>query len=357
MFHLFRGTVIVPDCVSANACDSFIFSKFDNQHYTNRIAIDGVCSTPENVVFESVDAALSHYHSFVELFKDIDRHLTKSTKVYADKQSYPVLVCAFLKLLFARITSDVAYINYKLSLDKFYIEQFYINRNQMLGDDIDSVDMLSQSEFEQVFDSVILTDSVDDIQSFRNTFANHISTEYHIASVLSGDDIFEQPLASQLKKTLIKVFSDSVSEIYPFCLYDIYCPLRGNNLVTDSLTSCIKKHELSDVLTNRDFCTPDLTDPGKFDYVRHSQKIKSIAKWFHAHNDFGWDENDMQYVDKFIDLIQPDVSATEIVNTLLEQHDLKIFIYSISNNINCLLVQWVYDLYKQNDDKLKQFKW
>ena len=108
MFHLFRGTVIVPDCVSTNACDSFIFSKFDNQHYTNRIAIDSVCSTPENVVFESVDAALSHYHSFVELFKDIDRHLTKSTKVYADKQSYPVLVCAFLKLLFARITSDVA---------------------------------------------------------------------------------------------------------------------------------------------------------------------------------------------------------------------------------------------------------
>ena len=354
MFHLFAGLQVIPDISCGGFGKEFVISKFEDYELP-----DGVISIkalmPSRIqMFGSVYVETYEdlpYKNDVEFFSTLYDNDKSCVDVYADCKGYATIVCKFIKLIFPEKNAETAYLEYKLSLDKFYIDYVY-NRNTSIQYTYypiktirDNFVRLNEKQFIELFNSTVITGSENDQKTFRQKVSQELSTEYQIASLLLGDTRFERELDYQIKNTILRVLASSVQEVNPFVTYNIFTGLyQFTNNVNQDIKACIDKLHIADLLNNDSMFAPTKT----FDYGQYNAAYERLATFLTECHDFGWDATDMEYARKCIKYLHEDYNIKDVIVDMLTEHDVKIFIFSEVKNINPLLLFHIFDLYKQD---------
>lgn len=370
MFHLFAGVQLIPDLMVITCNREYIFSKFEDYDFNyDKKTISNIIHQPYTVIHES----RSYYDSVgkgkdfktdIDFFNNVYTHANENTDVYADTESFAIILCKLLKIVLPGTAKDIAYTIYKLSLDKFYVRYCYTrdlvkSRLWLINpkDLIKSFKRLSEEEFISIFES---TDVTGDVNGFRQKIKQEVSTEYQIASLLLGNTDFDDNLQYQLKNVAVNHIFGMIQELQYLVLYNLY-QFNGNSVKTPFKDAVING-EIANLLINEDLI--------EFNKVKDFSSIISVCQkvvnYFMDHvNDLRWDglvKVEAEIYTNFqwlLDILENNRSAKEIIEVMLKTRqqyygDL-LYSYSGKDNINMFLLFYVYDLYKNNDtEKLKQ---
>lgn len=375
MLHLFAGIQLMPDILAVRGGRAYMISTFvdDYEWQADKELL--------KVQFDSSDRAIVNvngyndlvgkkgvYKTDLEFFEDVYNHAWERVGVYADVQNFAILTCKYLRLMLPNITRDTAYLIYKLSLDKFYYKYVYLQNivsGFMLVNPADlkgKLKRLSEKDFLYLFDSTKLSGSEDDRNALREKLKGEGSTEYQIAAMFCGDSSYDDYLEYQLKNVVLSHIRGMIKELQTLVFPNVYC-LEGNTVKTD-FEEALKKAELSDILTS----TETILQEKVTDFETVKDTVNKVVEYFAEHqDDLRWDGQNTKEAQTYTnfawlaDIINEKKTARDIINECLGTRDASYFgdlLYSYSgrDNINLMLLFYIYDLYNKGDiEHLKEF--
>ena len=370
MLHLFAGIQLMPDILSVMGGRHYVVSAFEDDYVWQadkellKVQYeDERCS----VVFVSDYSELvgkdKPYKTDLEFFEDVYEHAWERVNVFADTQNFAIITCKYIKLMLPNASREMAYRIYKLSLDKFYYKYVYLQdivSGFKLVEPIDLIGKLkrlTQKDFLYLFDSTKLSGSEDERNALRKKLKGEGSTEFQVAAHFLGDDSYDEYLEYQFKNVVISHIRGMIKELQGLVFPNVYN--IGNNTVDVDFDAAIQKSDLADILLDTDTVLgKKLTD---FEAVKET--VNKVVEYFKEHrNDLRWDGQNVDESESYTnfawlaDILNKNMSAKEIINECLGTRDASyygdlLYSYSGKDNINLMLLFYVYDLYIKGDTK------
>lgn len=375
MLHLFAGIQLMPDILAVRGGRAYMISTFvdDYEWQADKELLKAQFDSSDRAIvnvngYNELVGKKGVYKTDLEFFEDVYNHAWERVGVYADVQNFTILTCKYLRLMLPNITRDTAYLIYKLSLDKFYYKYVYLQNivsGFMLVNPVDlkgKLKRLSEKDFLYLFDSTKLSGSEDDRNALREKLKGEGSTEYQIAAMFCGDNSYDDYLEYQLKNVVLSHIRGMIKELQTLIFPNVYC-LEGNTVKMD-FEEALKKAELSDILTSTETILKEkVTD---FETVKNT--VNKVVEYFAEHqDDLRWDGQNTKEAQTYTnfawlaDIINEKKTARDIINECLGTRDASYFgdlLYSYSgrDNINLMLLFYIYDLYNKGDiEHLKEF--
>lgn len=375
MLHLFAGIQLMPDILAVRGGRAYMISTFvdDYEWQADKELLKAQFDSSDRAIvnvngYNELVGKKGVYKTDLEFFEDVYNHAWERVGVYADVQNFAILTCKYLRLMLPNITRDTAYLIYKLSLDKFYYKYVYLQNivsGFMLVNPVDlkgKLKRLSEKDFLYLFDSTKLSGSEDDRNALREKLKGEGSTEYQIAAMFCGDSSYDDYLEYQLKNVVLSHIRGMIKELQTLVFPNVYC-IEGNTVKKD-FEEALQKAELSDILTSTETILKEkVTD---FETVRET--VNKVVEYFAEHqDDLRWDGQNTKEAQTYTnfawlaDIINEKKTARDIINECLGTRDASYFgdlLYSYSgrDNINLMLLFYVYDLYNKGDiEHLKEF--
>ena len=375
MLHLFAGIQLMPDILAVRGGRAYMISTFvdDYEWQADKELLKAQFDSSDRAIvnvngYNELVGKKGVYKTDLEFFEDVYNHAWERVGVYADVQNFAILTCKYLRLMLPNITRDTAYLIYKLSLDKFYYKYVYLQNivsGFMLVNPVDlkgKLKRLSEKDFLYLFDSTKLSGSEDDRNALREKLKGEGSTEYQIAAMFCGDSSYDDYLEYQLKNVVLSHIRGMIKELQTLVFPNVYC-LEGNTVKTD-FEEALRKAELSDILTS----TETILKEKVTDFETVKETVNKVVDYFAEHqDDLRWDGQNTKEAQTYTnfawlaDIINEKKTARDIINECLGTRDASYFgdlLYSYSgrDNINLMLLFYIYDLYNKGDIKhLKEF--
>lgn len=375
MLHLFAGIQLMPDILAVRGGRAYMISTFvdDYEWQADKELLKAQFDSSDRAIvnvngYNELVGKKGVYKTDLEFFEDVYNHAWERVGVYADVQNFAILTCKYLRLMLPNITRDTAYLIYKLSLDKFYYKYVYLQNivsGFMLVNPVDlkgKLKRLSEKDFLYLFDSTKLSGSEDDRNALREKLKGEGSTEYQIAAMFCGDNSYDDYLEYQLKNVVLSHIRGMIKELQTLVFPNVYC-LEGNTVKMD-FEEALKKAELSDILTS----TETILKEKVTDFETVKETVNKVVEYFGEHqDDLRWDGQNTKEAQTYTnfawlaDIINEKKSARDIINECLGTRDASYFgdlLYSYSgrDNINIMLLFYIYDLYNKGDiEHLKEF--
>lgn len=375
MLHLFAGIQLMPDILAVRGGRAYMISTFvdDYEWQADKELLKAQFDSSDRAIvnvngYNELVGNKGVYKTDLEFFEDVYNHAWERVGVYADVQNFAILTCKYLRLMLPNITRDTAYLIYKLSLDKFYYKYVYLQNivsGFMLVNPVDlkgKLKRLSEKDFLYLFDSTKLSGSEDDRNALREKLKGEGSTEYQIAAMFCGDNSYDDYLEYQLKNVVLSHIRGMIKELQTLVFPNVYC-LEGNTVKTD-FEEALKKAELSDILTS----TETILQEKVSDFETVKETVNKVVEYFAEHqDDLRWDGQNTKEAQTYTnfawlaDIINEKKTARDIINECLGTRDASYFgdlLYSYSgrDNINLMLLFYIYDLYNKGDiEHLKEF--
>lgn len=375
MLHLFAGIQLMPDILAVRGGRAYMISTFvdDYEWQADKELLKAQFDSSDRAIvnvngYNELVGKKGVYKTDLEFFEDVYNHAWERVGVYADVQNFAILTCKYLRLMLPNITRDTAYLIYKLSLDKFYYKYVYLQNivsGFMLVNPVDlkgKLKRLSEKDFLYLFDSTKLSGSEDDRNALREKLKGEGSTEYQIAAMFCGDNSYDDYLEYQLKNVVLSHIRGMIKELQTLVFPNVYC-LDGNTVKMD-FEEALKKAELSDILTS----TETILKEKVTDFETVKETVNKVVEYFGEHqDDLRWDGQNTKEAQTYTnfawlaDIINEKKSARDIINECLGTRDASYFgdlLYSYSgrDNINLMLLFYIYDLYNKGDiEHLKEF--
>lgn len=375
MLHLFAGIQLMPDILAVRGGRAYMISTFvdDYEWQADKELLKAQFDSSDRAIvnvngYNELVGKKGVYKTDLEFFEDVYNHAWERVGVYADVQNFAILTCKYLRLMLPNITRDTAYLIYKLSLDKFYYKYVYLQNivsGFMLVNPVDlkgKLKRLSEKDFLYLFDSTKLSGSEDDRNALREKLKGEGSTEYQIAAMFCGDNSYDDYLEYQLKNVVLSHIRGMIKELQTLVFPNVYC-LEGNTVKMD-FEEALKKAELSDILTS----TETILREKVTDFETVKETVNKVVEYFGEHqDDLRWDGQNTKEAQTYTnfawlaDIINEKKSARDIINECLGTRDASYFgdlLYSYSgrDNINLMLLFYIYDLYNKGDiEHLKEF--
>lgn len=375
MLHLFAGIQLMPDILAVRGGRAYMISTFvdDYEWQADKELLKAQFDSSDRAIvnvngYNELVGKKGVYKTDLEFFEDVYNHAWERVGVYADVQNFAILTCKYLRLMLPNITRDTAYLIYKLSLDKFYYKYVYLQNivsGFMLVNPADlkgKLKRLSEKDFLYLFDSTKLSGSEDDRNALREKLKGEGSTEYQIAAMFCGDNSYDDYLEYQLKNVVLSHIRGMIKELQTLVFPNVYC-IEGNTVKTD-FEEALKKAELSEILTS----TETILQEKVTDFETVKDTVNKVVEYFAEHqDDLRWDGQNTKEAQTYTnfawlaDIINEKKTARDIINECLGTRDASYFgdlLYSYSgrDNINLMLLFYVYDLYNKGDIKhLKEF--
>lgn len=375
MLHLFAGIQLMPDILAVRGGRAYMISTFvdDYEWQADKELLKAQFDSSDRAIvnvdgYNELVGKKGVYKTDLEFFEDVYNHAWERVGVYADVQNFAILTCKYLRLMLPNITRDTAYLIYKLSLDKFYYKYVYLQNivsGFMLVNPVDlkgKLKRLSEKDFLYLFDSTKLSGSEDDRNALREKLKGEGSTEYQIAAMFCGDNSYDDYLEYQLKNVVLSHIRGMIKELQTLVFPNVYC-LEGNTVKMD-FEEALKKAELSDILTS----TETILKEKVTDFETVKETVNKVVEYFGEHqDDLRWDGQNTKEAQTYTnfawlaDIINEKKSARDIINECLGTRDASYFgdlLYSYSgrDNINLMLLFYIYDLYNKGDiEHLKEF--
>ena len=396
MFHLFSGIQAVPDVLTFCLNREYVISDFSDYKYDfDFTVVDNLLKTPHVVIARasSYDKMVGETGCFCtdyDFFYDVYRHAHERPTIYTSAEALATIVCKTLRLIFKNMPSDVAYITYKLAVDKFtvkyaYLEQITRGTNLISAENVlkQGIKRLTKEQFVSMYNNCSFTGDEKKISEFRELILDEISTEFQIANNLLGNTRFDQILNRQLKNVAadhIRAFCQEYSEIEIFNVY------KDRDFERD-VESLVNNDNVISLYRNEDLEGPFRVTVGHkrmLDDVIQSNKTKKLDKfnsfaiaaekavdYYQQHIDtYHWDL-ERRVVDNWsgeytdfmwlCEIVKDQYSVSEILQRLLDiRHrgyaaDL-LYFYSSRDNINIFLLFYIYSLYDNDKQSLEHFK-
>lgn len=216
MFHIFDNILLAPDFYIAGGIKNNIIAltKFDDYDFSELSDVIQLFTSDGyfEIYSSSYDSIVGDGKRFSDdqhFFEYILKNRTKKYGIFADKNTYSILVAKTLKLIFPKITSQHAWMIYKLSLDYFYIFFHYLRYQtesvKLIDNSISYSDVakLSKDQFIALFEKTTFT---GDRTWLVENFQPYISTEYKLANFLIGHSVDEDGLKKTLREFLSSLF-------------------------------------------------------------------------------------------------------------------------------------------------------
>lgn len=375
MLHLFAGIQLMPDILAVRGGRAYMISTFvdDYEWQADKELLKAQFDSSDRAIvnvngYNELVGKKGVYKTDLEFFEDVYNHAWERVGVYADVQNFAILTCKYLRLMLPNITRDTAYLIYKLSLDKFYYKYVYLQNivsGFMLVNPADlkgKLKRLSEKDFLYLFDSTKLSGSEDDRNALREKLKGEGSTEYQIAAMFCGDSSYDDYLEYQLKNVVLSHIRGMIKELQTLVFPNVYC-LEGNTVKTE-FEEALQKAELSDILTS----TETILKEKVTDFETVKETVNKVVEYFAEHqDDLRWDGQNTKEAQTYTnfawlaDIINEKKTARDIINECLGTRDASYFgdlLYSYSgrDNINLMLLFYVYDLYNKGDiEHLKEF--
>lgn len=375
MLHLFAGIQLMPDILAVRGGRVYMISTFvdDYEWQADKELLKAQFDSSDRAIvnvngYNELVGKKGVYKTDLEFFEDVYNHAWERVGVYADVQNFAILTCKYLRLMLPNITRDTAYLIYKLSLDKFYYKYVYLQNivsGFMLVNPADlkgKLKRLSEKDFLYLFDSTKLSGSEDDRNALREKLKGEGSTEYQIAAMFCGDNSYDDYLEYQLKNVVLSHIRGMIKELQTLVFPNVYC-IEGNTVKTD-FEEALKKAELSEILTS----TETILQEKVTDFETVKDTVNKVVEYFAEHqDDLRWDGQNTKEAQTYTnfawlaDIINEKKTARDIINECLGTRDASYFgdlLYSYSgrDNINLMLLFYVYDLYNKGDiEHLKEF--
>lgn len=375
MLHLFAGIQLMPDILAVRGGRAYMISTFvdDYEWQADKELLKAQFDSSDRAIvnvngYNELVGKKGVYKTDLEFFEDVYNHAWERVGVYADVQNFAILTCKYLRLMLPNITRDTAYLIYKLSLDKFYYKYVYLQNivsGFMLVNPADlkgKLKRLSEKDFLYLFDSTKLSGSEDDRNALREKLKGEGSTEYQIAAMFCGDNSYDDYLEYQLKNVVLSHIRGMIKELQTLVFPNVYC-IEGNTVKTD-FEEALKKAELSEILTS----TETILQEKVTDFETVKDTVNKVVEYFAEHqDDLRWDGQNTKEAQTYTnfawlaDIINEKKTARDIINECLGTRDASYFgdlLYSYSgrDNINLMLLFYVYDLYNKGDiEHLKEF--
>lgn len=375
MLHLFAGIQLMPDILAVRGGRAYMISTFvdDYEWQADKELLKAQFDSSDRAIvnvngYNDLVGKKGVYKTDLEFFEDVYNHAWERVGVYADVQNFAILTCKYLRLMLPNITRDTAYLIYKLSLDKFYYKYVYLQNivsGFMLVNPADlkgKLKRLSEKDFLYLFDSTKLSGSEDDRNALREKLKGEGSTEYQIAAMFCGDNSYDDYLEYQLKNVVLSHIRGMIKELQTLVFPNVYC-LEGNTVKTD-FEEALQKAELSDILTS----TETILQEKVTDFETVKETVNKVVAYFGEHqDDLRWDGQNTKEAETYTnfawlaDIINEKKTARDIINECLGTRDASYFgdlLYSYSgrDNINLMLLFYIYDLYNKGDiEHLKEF--
>lgn len=375
MLHLFAGIQLMPDILAVRGGRAYMISTFvdDYEWQADKELLKAQFDSSDRAIvnvngYNELVGKKGVYKTDLEFFEDVYNHAWERVGVYADVQNFAILTCKYLRLMLPNITRDTAYLIYKLSLDKFYYKYVYLQNivsGFMLVNPVDlkgKLKRLSEKDFLYLFDSTKLSGSEDDRNALREKLKGEGSTEYQIAAMFCGDNSYDDYLEYQLKNVVLSHIRGMIKELQTLVFPNVYC-LEDNTVKMD-FEEALKKAELSDILTS----TETILKEKVTDFETVKETVNKVVEYFGKHqDDLRWDGQNTKEAQTYTnfawlaDIINEKKSARDIINECLGTRDASYFgdlLYSYSgrDNINLMLLFYIYDLYNKGDiEHLKEF--
>lgn len=375
MLHLFAGIQLMPDILAVRGGRAYMISTFvdDYEWQADKELLKAQFDSSDRAIvnvngYNELVGKKGVYKTDLEFFEDVYNHAWERVGVYADVQNFAILTCKYLRLMLPNITRDTAYLIYKLSLDKFYYKYVYLQNivsGFMLVNPVDlkgKLKRLSEKDFLYLFDSTKLSGSEDDRNALREKLKGEGSTEYQIAAMFCGDNSYDDYLEYQLKNVVLSHIRGMIKELQTLVFPNVYC-LEGNTVKMD-FEEALKKAELSDILTS----TETILKEKVTDFETVKETVNKVVEYFGEHqDDLRWDGQNTKEAQTYTnfawlaDIINEKKTARDIINECLGTRDASYFgdlLYSYSgrDNINLMLLFFIYDLYNKGDiEHLKEF--
>lgn len=375
MLHLFAGIQLMPDILAVRGGRAYMISTFvdDYEWQADKELLKAQFDSSDRAIvnvngYNELVGKKGVYKTDLEFFEDVYNHAWERVGVYADVQNFAILTCKYLRLMLPNITRDTAYLIYKLSLDKFYYKYVYLQNivsGFMLVNPADlkgKLKRLSEKDFLYLFDSTKLSGSEDDRNALREKLKGEGSTEYQIAAMFCGDNSYDEYLEYQLKNVVLSHIRGMIKELQTLVFPNVYC-LEGNTVKTD-FEEALQKAELSDILTS----TETILQEKVTDFETVKDTVNKVVEYFAEHqDDLRWDGQNTKEAQTYTnfawlaDIINEKKTARDIINECLGTRDASYFgdlLYSYSgrDNINLMLLFYIYDLYNKGDiEHLKEF--
>lgn len=375
MLHLFAGIQLMPDILAVRGGRAYMISTFvdDYEWQADKELLKAQFDSSDRAIvnvngYNELVGKKGVYKTDLEFFEDVYNHAWERVGVYADVQNFAILTCKYLRLMLPNITRDTAYLIYKLSLDKFYYKYVYLQNivsGFMLVNPVDlkgKLKRLSEKDFLYLFDSTKLSGSEDDRNALRAKLKGEGSTEYQIAAMFCGDSSYDDYLEYQLKNVVLSHIRGMIKELQTLVFPNVYC-LEGNTVKMD-FEEALKKAELSDILTS----TGTILKEKVTDFETVKETVNKVVDYFAEHqDDLRWDGQNTKEAQTYTnfawlaDIINEKKTARDIINECLGTRDASYFgdlLYSYSgrDNINLMLLFYIYDLYNKGDiEHLKEF--
>lgn len=375
MLHLFAGIQLMPDILAVRGGRAYMISTFvdDYEWQADKELLKTQFDSSDRAIvnvngYNELVGKKGVYKTDLEFFEDVYNHAWERVGVYADVQNFAILTCKYLRLMLPNITRDTAYLIYKLSLDKFYYKYVYLQNivsGFMLVNPVDlkgKLKRLSEKDFLYLFDSTKLSGSEDARNALREKLKGEGSTEYQIAAMFCGDNSYDDYLEYQLKNVVLSHIRGMIKELQTLVFPNVYC-LEGNTVKMD-FEEALKKAELSDILTS----TETILKEKVTDFETVKETVNKVVEYFGEHqDDLRWDGQNTKEAQTYTnfawlaDIINEKKSARDIINECLGTRDASYFgdlLYSYSgrDNINLMLLFYIYDLYNKGDiEHLKEF--
>lgn len=375
MLHLFAGIQLMPDILAVRGGRAYMISTFvdDYEWQADKELLKAQFDSSDRAIvnvngYNELVGKKGVYKTDLEFFEDVYNHAWERVGVYADVQNFAILTCKYLRLMLPNITRDTAYLIYKLSLDKFYYKYVYLQNivsGFMLVNPVDlkgKLKRLSEKDFLYLFDSTKLSGSEDDRNALREKLKGEGSTEYQIAAMFCGDNSYDDYLEYQLKNVVLSHIRGMIKELQTLVFPNVYC-IEGNTVKMD-FEEALQKAELSDILTS----TETILKEKVTDFETVKDTVNKVVEYFGEHqDDLRWDGQNTKEAQTYTnfawlaDNINEKKTARDIINECLGTRDASYFgdlLYSYSgrDNINLMLLFYVYDLYNKGDiEHLKEF--
>lgn len=375
MLHLFAGIQLMPDILAVRGGRAYMISTFvdDYEWQADKELLKAQFDSSDRAIvnvngYNELVGKKGVYKTDLEFFEDVYNHAWERVGVYADVQNFAILTCKYLRLMLPNITRDTAYLIYKLSLDKFYYKYVYLQNivsGFMLVNPVDlkgKLKRLSEKDFLYLFDSTKLSGSEDDRNALREKLKGEGSTEYQIAAMFCGDNSYDDYLEYQLKNVVLSHIRGMIKELQTLVFPNVYC-IEGNTVKMD-FEEALQKAELSDILTS----TETILKEKVTDFETVKDTVNKVVEYFGEHqDDLRWDGQNTKEAQTYTnfawlaDIINEKKTARDIINECLGTRDASYFgdlLYSYSgrDNINLMLLFYIYDLYNKGDiEHLKEF--
>jgi len=377
MFHIFAGVQVVPDILTLILNREYVISNFDDYEYDfDKTVVENLLSTPNVVIAraKSYDDMVGEEKVFstdLEFFKDIYEHKHEKPTIYADTNSLAVIVAKTLKFLYPNMSTDLAYTIYKLSIDKFVVFHCHLD-SITRGTDLLSAEHLMEQgvkripkkTFVSLFKKTVFSGDATEVEEFRSQILNEISTEYQIANTLLDNKKFEDVLVRQLKNVAVNHIREVCLEYGRYDLLNIH----KNCDYTDDIEEEIAKSDSLKLFMNPVIIKDRKLNVDEFEEFRLAA-IEAIRFYQKHIDEYHWDL-EKNVVDNYsgdytdflflTDILKGDLEAKPILETMINvrengyRGDL-LYSYTPTDNINPMLLFYVYDLYKKNDERLKEF--